>query len=182
MKEVSVKKIFILAAVALVVLFGALLSLLYPVHTQADVLRADSDAVQIDYKYKVPDTLGLSETREGVRLRSSVSGSGVSFTEPLSGTFVLDFRVISQNAYSGSMDAALGSTYTNNQLELNQMSLSFTETKSGDSFSVIFQAGAVRLRNLLWSIDFHGRKEADTRFARCYVYRRAKCFGAFCRI
>lgn len=142
MKEFSVKKICILAAAALAVLCGALLSLLFPVHTQADVLQADSDTVQIDYAYKVPDTLGLSETREGVRLRSSVSGSGVSFAEPLSGTFVLDFRVISQNAYSGSMDAALGSTFTNNELELNRMSLSFTETETGKSFSVIFQAGA----------------------------------------
>lgn len=109
---------------------------------KAEVLQINSDAVQVDYGYKLPQELGIPEERAGIRLRTSDSGASVSFSDTFSGTFVLDFRVISQKAYSGSMDAALGSVFTNNELELNQMSLSFTESGTGKSFSVIFQAGA----------------------------------------
>lgn len=142
MKKFSLKKWSLTAAFVILFACGALLAKMIPAQVKADVLQSNSDAVQIDYGYHLPEELGLSEERAGTRLRASESGASVSFSDTFSGTFVLDFRVISQNAYSGSMDAALGSVYTNNELELSQMSLSFTEPESGDSFSVIFQAGA----------------------------------------
>lgn len=142
MKKFSLKKLGLTAAFVILFVCGVVLATILPTYVKAEVLQINSDAVQVDYGYKLPQELGIPEERAGIRLRTSDSGASVSFSDTFSGTFVLDFRVISQKAYSGSMDAALGSVFTNNELELNQMSLSFTESGTGKSFSVIFQAGA----------------------------------------
>lgn len=129
---------FICAACVSLVLAGALS---FPFGAVAESVVVPYENVNAEYGYVVPESSGLSEKRAGLKLTSSVSGSKFRLGNYFGGTFTLDFRVISELSYSGSLDAALGSEYINNELELQKTSVTFTD-KNGKSFSLILRAGA----------------------------------------
>ena len=139
----SVKKYVMLGAIAVMLLLAVTVP-----HTadntlaQTAFIELSSSTVTVDYGYENSADNGLAETRKGMRIRASESGDTVEFSEKFRGTFELDFRVISDESYSGSLNAALGSEFINNELELNALSFKFTETGTGRYFVVKMKAGA----------------------------------------
>lgn len=136
----SNKKIKLVLCAACVA-FAAAGVMALPRSVAADDVIVPGENVNVEYGYSVPESVGIDEKRIGMKLTSSVSGAQFGLGNSLKGTFTLDFRVITEQPYSGSQDANLGSEYINNEIELEKTSVTFTG-KNGKSFSLVFRAGA----------------------------------------
>lgn len=85
----------------------------------------------------VPPESGINDNRKGLLLKSDVIGSKIQIKNTLQGEFEIDFRVYSDETFSGSATSGI---YENNALDLRKMHFNFIGD-NGKTFSVYFEGG-----------------------------------------
>ncbi len=112
-----------------------------------------ANAVAINYAYEllqcenayletnavVPASTGIADGRRGI-LVSGGNGGKVTFYSALSGETDLEFMPYSSASFGGATFEQ--DSYDNSYADINEMSLTFTDTDNGNAFSVKLTAGA----------------------------------------
>ena len=106
----------------------------------ADAVFIAEKNVSVQTDYAVDSALGFNDDRKGVLLSTAASGAEVDLAGEFCGTFEMDFRVVSDDAFVHGVDIS-GNEIKNSALDLSQFKLCFTETESGKVFEVILDGG-----------------------------------------
>ena len=97
-------------------------------YTRAAEVFNPVSGVSVLKNRRINSVSGISDSRYGVQLSASVSGSRVEIGDEMRGLFELNFRVFSQTAFEGS-GTPFGESISNPALVLKTVSLIFTDTE-----------------------------------------------------
>lgn len=108
--------------------------------------KADTPTLDIIASYglnmtcssSVPSSSGLRDNRKGLLLSGKKNGGKAVFKNSFAGDFDIDFRVYSDETFSGSPTSPI---YRNDALDLQTLRFNFTN-EDGRKFSVLFFGGA----------------------------------------
>ncbi len=140
----NIKNLLISGAIGLSVALVGIGALTLPDRTvSAEGLFQEPQGVSITQNYQISGEETISDTRSGVLLSSSVSGTSVDFADKMSGLFELDFRVFSQSTFVAS-GYPYGYTLNNPALELNEFSIRITNAANEDeSFAIVLDGKSI---------------------------------------
>lgn len=89
----------------------------------------------------LPTSTGITDTRTGLLITAGENGTSYRFKRTMAGEFSMDFRVFSEQTFSGKTEQA--TSFSNPYADVQRMSVKFTdENDKTKSFTVVLDAGS----------------------------------------